>query len=466
MNIFNKISSLFKKQEFHATGAFPSFDVRTPLFTSDTQAKPIPLKGGIKYNASDIQNQYAVGICTAISRTQLRTKQTGRRYSADFHYLVQKKLYDNNWNEGSSLLNSQKVANKVGFLPEELWTYTDEDDRKLPYAEYIKKLQDIPWSEIEALLGEVDEDGKYLKGKTIDHIPGYMAVIPGDIMKVGDAIVSSPQQTGLFVCVGTSDSWSFPTNPLKHKSYTGYHAIIFSSYEMESDKTRGTFTNTWGPRWGKDGSVDFYFHEYPILEAYIDVESIVKPAIKFTRTLRRGNKGDDVKLLQQLLGFTGPDIDGSFGPKTLEAVKLFQKRNKLVVDGIVGPKTQKLLESKDSRKTLVDALIQVESGGDDNAIGDKHLKDKAYGCLQIRKPCITDVNKLWGTNYKAEDMLGNRELSVKTFHAYMSLYATEKALGRAVTDEDRARIWNGGPSGWKNKSTLGYWEKAKKHLIG
>jgi len=46
----------------------------------------------------------------------------------------------------------------------------------------------------------------------------------------------------------------------------------------------------------------------------------------------------------------------------------------------------------------------------------------------------------------------------------MSIYATEEKIGREPTDEDRARIWNGGPMGWRNKATIGYWNKVKKHL--
>lgn len=45
--------------------------------------------------------------------------------------------------------------------------------------------------------------------------------------------------------------------------------------------------------------------------------------------------------LQELLnraGF-GLKVDGNFGPKTDKAVKEYQKQSKLVVDGIVGPKT-------------------------------------------------------------------------------------------------------------------------------
>ena len=32
------------------------------------------------------------------------------------------------------------------------------------------------------------------------------------------------------------------------------------------------------------------------------------------------------------------------------------------------------------------------------------------------------------------------------------------------TYEVYARIWNGGPDGWKKRSTLKYWKKVKKEL--
>ena len=54
-----------------------------------------------------------------------------------------------------------------------------------------------------------------------------------------------------------------------------------------------------------------------------------------------GSQGNDVKTLQEMLNSYGYslDVDGKFGPKTLAAVKDYQKKNKLVVDGIVGNNT-------------------------------------------------------------------------------------------------------------------------------
>ena len=71
-----------------------------------------------------------------------------------------------------------------------------------------------------------------------------------------------------------------------------------------------------------------------------DSKEEAAPVKKHT-TLRRGSKGEEVRLLQTLLAKDGStlEIDGIFGIGTLSAVKSFQKRHKLEVDGIVGPKT-------------------------------------------------------------------------------------------------------------------------------
>ncbi|MCK5059891.1 MAG: hypothetical protein KAR00_01960 [Candidatus Pacebacteria bacterium] len=117
-----------------------------------------------------------------------------------------------------------------------------------------------------------------------------------------------------------------------------------------------------------------------------------------------------------------------------------------------------------SLETLTQALIQKESRVDDYAVGDRLLKNKAYGCLQIRQPAVDDVNRRFGTNYHAQDCLGNRELSIWIFGKYVQIYATEKRLGNQPTFENIARIWNGGPNGFKKSSTIGYWEDVQKFL--
>lgn len=59
--------------------------------------------------------------------------------------------------------------------------------------------------------------------------------------------------------------------------------------------------------------------------------------------LRRGSEGSDVRSWQTfLLGMellTGSGVDGVFGPRSEEATKAFQRKQKLAADGMVGPQT-------------------------------------------------------------------------------------------------------------------------------
>ncbi len=119
------------------------------------------------------------------------------------------------------------------------------------------------------------------------------------------------------------------------------------------------------------------------------------------------------------------------------------------------------LKAAEISNKLIAALIQHESRGDDMARGDLNLKDKAYGCLQIRQPAMTDA---LGASHRAEECLGNRKLSIEVLKKYLARYATTKRLGHEPTDEDKARIWNGGPTGWQKESTKKYWKEVKKLL--
>ena len=65
-------------------------------------------------------------------------------------------------------------------------------------------------------------------------------------------------------------------------------------------------------------------------------------------TVKRGSKGDAVKLAQKLLetyGYELGAVDGDFGAKTEQAVKKFQEDFWLDVDGIVGRDTWAMLGS-------------------------------------------------------------------------------------------------------------------------
>ena len=81
---------------------------------------------------------------------------------------------------------------------------------------------------------------------------------------------------------------------------------------------------------------------------YIDCDEEKTPA-PARPTLRKGSKGDSVKELQELLSRLGYDlgargIDGDFGRATEAAVRAFQERERITVDGIVGAVTWTALQ--------------------------------------------------------------------------------------------------------------------------
>lgn len=75
----------------------------------------------------------------------------------------------------------------------------------------------------------------------------------------------------------------------------------------------------------------------------VAVSDVIAPPPPKYPTLKRGDKGEEVKRLQRLLDFAVKDIDGDFGKRTEAAVKAFQRSKKLVPDGAVGIYTWKAL---------------------------------------------------------------------------------------------------------------------------
>ena len=89
--------------------------------------------------------------------------------------------------------------------------------------------------------------------------------------------------------------------------------------------------------------------------------------------LSYGSQGSDVTELQKLLNQNnyGLDEDGIFGAKTLEAVKDYQKKNNLSVDGIVGTNTWGTLTGAGSSSTTP-STAQPSTTGTDTGTGFKH----------------------------------------------------------------------------------------------
>jgi len=128
------------------------------------------------------------------------------------------------------------------------------------------------------------------------------------------------------------------------------------------------------------------------------------------------------------------------------------------------PKIEKeVVEIKDDHTDyLLEALIQVESRGDENAVGDKHLSRPSVGVLQLRPIMVREVNRILKKHkvkkkYTLEDRY-SKEKSIEMFYIWQSFHHLNDS------DEVIARCWNGGPRGWKRNSTLHYWDKVQNEI--
>ena len=85
-------------------------------------------------------------------------------------------------------------------------------------------------------------------------------------------------------------------------------------------------------------------------------------AVTISKNLATGSSGTDVSNIQSLLG--GVSVDGKYGPQTQAAVIAFQKANGLTPDGIVGPNTLAMLNSKKGATSTVPtpAFTDVSTG--------------------------------------------------------------------------------------------------------
>jgi len=109
---------------------------------------------------------------------------------------------------------------------------------------------------------------------------------------------------------------------------------------------------------------------------------------------------------------------------------------------------------------FLSALIQVESGGNDLAIGDQ---GRSWGCLQISDAVIADVRQITGRWVSHSDAF-DRTKAIRICRDYLNHYATFERLGYEPRVEDLARIWVGGPNGYKRAATLPHWRKVKAEI--
>jgi len=105
-------------------------------------------------------------------------------------------------------------------------------------------------------------------------------------------------------------------------------------------------------------------------------------------------------------------------------------------------------------RQLYDAMRMVESGGDDNAVGDGGTSRGPY---QISAAYWSDACKAGGVQWDYLQLVWSRPHCEYIMHCFWNHYG-------AKTDEERARIHNGGPNGMQKESAIAYWNRVKALL--
>ncbi|MFD1738395.1 peptidoglycan-binding protein [Bacillus salitolerans] len=109
--------------------------------------------------------------------------------------------------------------------------------------------------------------------------------------------------------------------------------------------------------------------------------NVVKSYQEFSTTkLLSGDKGEQVRQLQEKLkklGYYSYSSDGIFGPLTKEAVRNYQKKYNLQVDGIAGPETLKhlFMNQNVKGKTIVSKNVKTQSSFSVDTSIVKHAKE-------------------------------------------------------------------------------------------
>jgi peptidoglycan hydrolase-like protein with peptidoglycan-binding domain len=137
--------------------------------------------------------------------------------------------------------------------------------------------------------------------------------------------------------------------------------------------------------------------------------AVTRTSYRQVTNLSQGSKGGDVGVLHEALdsnsprrryvtnaGATSEMIDGTFGPKTKNAVKAFQKDHGLTQDGVVGPNTWSKLSTSSVTFTTKSGSTSTPtaSGHGATQIGGKPTVDHAGGQQGVLKG-LTQKTWFW-----------------------------------------------------------------------
>jgi hypothetical protein len=120
-----------------------------------------------------------------------------------------------------------------------------------------------------------------------------------------------------------------------------------------------------------------------------------------------------------------------------------------------------MLDRSDASERPIKAVTSPQPGGQrpTGALEDLHRIARLRG-VPARLPGLGGQAR-----FSAADRCDPRAAR-RMWDLYLDFYGREywRQTGRTPTDEVYARIWNGGPQGWKRASTLPYWRQVRAAL--
>ncbi len=158
--------------------------------------------------------------------------------------------------------------------------------------------------------------------------------------------------------------------------------------------------------------------------AVMDSGAIAGGNVDTYTTLRKGDTGESVRMLQQRLAALGymtlTDVDGRYGVKTAEAVIRFQRANGLTRDGVAGSKTLTLLYSATAATPTPAPATTPAPGASQQTLHQGDASD-AVRTLQQR---LIELGYLTG---KADGKFG-----VQTYRALLAFQRANRLLADGV----------------------------------
>jgi murein DD-endopeptidase MepM/ murein hydrolase activator NlpD len=158
------------------------------------------------------------------------------------------------------------------------------------------------------------------------------------------------------------------------------------------------------------------------------------------RTLERGDRGDDVQALQELLTKLGidTDADGVFGTGTVDSVEQYERREELPVDGRVSPGQVHGMERRAGESP--DATGADPTGGDQPASGtpdDGTTPGASTGSDTYPIDGAHHYGEGFGGGHKGQDVMADCGTPLRAVKAAtVRKVATQAAAGRYIVLHD------------------------------